>query len=147
MSSCSGNNKTKVHGNVHTHTGRGQSPSGSGGFTLLEVIIAVAILGASLAILLGAVNKNLILASRSKNLSIASSLAQQKLGEIELAGYPEVGEEQGVFEESPGFSWYLSVLPYNIEQLGTEIRVVLLTVTWDEGQKELTVATAISNYR
>lgn len=125
----------------------GRSSSAMRGFTLLEVIIAVAILGASLAILLGAVNKNLVLASRSKNLSIASSLAQQKLGEIELDGYPEVGEEQGVFEESPGFSWYLSVLPYDIQQLGTEIRVVMLTVTWDEGQKVFTVATAISNYR
>ena len=147
MSSSSGNNKIRVHKNLLTHPRRGQSSSGTRGFTLLEVIIAVAILGASLAILLGAVNKNLILASRSKNLSIASSLAQQKLGEIELAGYPEVGEEQGVFEESPGFNWHLNVLPYNIAQLGTEIRVVLLTVTWDEGQKEFTVATAISNYR
>ena len=117
------------------------------GFSLLEVIIAVAILGASLAILLGAVNKNLVLASRSKNLTIASSLAQQKMGEIELAGYPEEGEDQGVFEESPGFNWYLRVLPYDIEQLGTEIRVVILTITWDEGQKEFTVATAISNYK
>ncbi len=144
MSSSSGNNKTK---DLCIHAGRGQSSSGTPGFTLLEVIIAVAILGASLAVLLGAVNKNLILASRSKNLSIASSLAQQKLGEIELTGYPEVGEEQGVFEESPSFNWYLTVLPYDIQQLGTEIRVVLLTVTWDEGQKEFTVATAISNYR
>ena len=117
------------------------------GFSLLEVIIAVAILGSSLAILLGAVNKNLVLASRSKNLSIASSLAQQKLGEIELAGYPEIGEEQGVFEESPGFTWYLNVLPYDVQQLGTEIRIVILTVAWDEGQKDFTVATAISNYR
>lgn len=118
-----------------------------GGFSLLEVIIAVAILGASLAILLGAVNKNLVLASRSKNLTIASSLAQQKMGEIELAGYPEEGEDQGVFEQSPGFNWYLRVLPYDIEQLGTEIRVVILTITWDEGQKDFTVATAISNYK
>lgn len=125
----------------------GRSFSGHRGFTLLEVIIAVAILGASLAILLGAVNKNLILASRSKNLSIASSLAQQKLGEIELEGYPEIGEERGVFEESPGFGWYLTVLPYDIAQLGTEIRIVILTVTWDEEQKEFTVATAISNYK
>lgn len=117
------------------------------GFSLLEVIIAVAILGASLAILLGAVNKNLVLASRSKNLTIASSLAQQKMGEIELAGYPEEGEDQGVFEEAPSFNWYLRVLPYDIEQLGTEIRVVILTITWDEGQKDFTVSTAISNYR
>ena len=129
------------------HAVSGRSSSAMRGFSLLEVIIAVAILGASLAILLGAVNKNLVLASRSKNLSIASSLAQQKLGEIELDGYPEVGEEQGVFEESPGFSWYLSVLPYDIQQLGTEIRAVMLTVTCDQGQKEFTVATAISNYR
>ena len=119
----------------------------SRGFSLLEVIIAVAILGASLAILLGAVNKNLVLASRSKNLTIASSLAQQKMGEIELQGYPQEGEDSGVFEEAPGFNWYLRVLPYDIEQLGTEIRVVILTVTWDEEQKDFTVATAISNHR
>lgn len=147
MSSSSGDKKPSVLTKEHVRKGTGRSSSKERGFTLLEVVVAVAILGASLAILLGAVNKNLILASRSKNLSIASSLAQQKLGEIELKGYPEIGEEQGVFEESPGFTWHLTVLPYNIEQLGAEIRVVILAVTWDEGQKEFTVATAISNYR
>ena len=45
--------------------------SAKNGFTLLEVIIAVAIMGASMAILLGAVNRNLVLASKSKNQSIA----------------------------------------------------------------------------
>jgi general secretion pathway protein I len=116
------------------------------GFTLLEVIIAVAIIGSSLAILLGAVNKNLILASQSKNLSIASFLAQRKLGEVEIGGFPEVGDQQGTFEDNPEFKWYVSVQPYNIEQLGTEIRIVILTITWDEGNKEFTVATAISNH-
>jgi general secretion pathway protein I len=116
------------------------------GFTLLEVIIAVAIIGSSLAILLGAVNKNLILASQSKNLSIASFLAQRKLGEVEIGGFPEVGDQQGAFEDNPEFKWYVSVQPYNIEQLGTEIRIVILTITWDEGNKEFTVATAISNH-
>ena len=88
------------------------------GFTLLEVIIAVAIIGSSLAILLGAVNKNLILASQSKNLSIASFLAQRKLGEVEIGGFPEVGDQQGTFEDNPEFKWYVSVQPYNIEQIG-----------------------------
>ncbi len=117
------------------------------GFTLLEVIIAVAIIGSSLAILLGAVNKNLILASQSKNLTIASFLAQRKMGEIEIEGFPDLGDRNGVFEESPEFKWYLSVQPYNIEQLGTEIRIVILTVSWDEGHREFKVATAISNYK
>ncbi|MGD9652592.1 MAG: prepilin-type N-terminal cleavage/methylation domain-containing protein [Candidatus Dadabacteria bacterium] len=119
----------------------------SRGFTLLEVIIAVAIIGSSLAILLGAVNKNLLMASQSKNITIASFLAQKKLGEIELIGLPDIGNQQGVFEEAPDFSWYLSVQPYNIEQLGADIRIVILTITWDEGNKEFTVGTAMSDYK
>ncbi|MCL4245466.1 MAG: prepilin-type N-terminal cleavage/methylation domain-containing protein [Candidatus Dadabacteria bacterium] len=119
---------------------------GSRGFTLLEVIIAVAIIGSSLAILLGAVNKNLLMASQSKNITIASFLAQKKLGEIELIGFPDIGNQEGVFEEAPDFRWYLSVQPYNIEQLGADIRIVILTITWDEGNKEFTVGTAMSDY-
>jgi general secretion pathway protein I len=117
------------------------------GFTLLEVIIAVAIMGASMAILLGSVNRNLVVASKSKNQSIAYSLAQQKLGEIELQGYPQVGLDQGTFEEFPGFNWYVNVLPYDIEQLGTEIRIVMVDIAWDEGNQVFKVATAISNYK
>ena len=117
------------------------------GFTLLEVIIAVAIMGASMAILLGSVNRNLVVASKSKNQSIAYSLAQQKIGEIELEGYPQVGLDQGTFEEFPGFNWYVNVLPYDIEQLGTEIRIVMVDIAWDEGNQVFKVATAISNYK
>ena len=117
------------------------------GFTLLEVIIAVAIMGASMAILLGSVNRNLVVASKSKNQSIAYSLAQQKIGEIELQDYPQVGLDQGTFEEFPGFNWYVNVLPYDIEQLGTEIRIVMVDIAWDEGNQVFKVATAISNYK
>lgn len=124
---------------------RGKGSGKAHGFTLLEVIIAVAIVGSTLAILLGAVNKNLVLASQSKNLSISSFLAQKKMGEIEIEGYPEIGTEEGVFEEAPDFRWYLSVQPYNIEQLGAEIRIVILTITWNEGNNEFTVATAVSD--
>jgi general secretion pathway protein I len=125
---------------------RSRAKTRNAGFTLLEVIIAVAIIGSSLAILLGAVNKNLILASESKNLSIGSFLAQRQLSEIELGGYPDVGEQEGTFQDYPEFKWHESVQPYDIQQLSIEIRIVVLTISWDQGNKEFSVATAISNH-
>ncbi|MBI4228703.1 MAG: prepilin-type N-terminal cleavage/methylation domain-containing protein [Deltaproteobacteria bacterium] len=116
------------------------------GFTLLEVLVAVAILGAGLAVLLGAVNRNLIMASQSKNLSIAGLLAQRRLAEIELEGYPEIREEQGQFEEAPEFRWFLSVRPFEISNLDTKIRIIILRITWDDGKKDFQVSMALSDY-
>jgi type II secretion system protein I len=116
------------------------------GFTLLEVLVAVAILGAGLTVLLGAVNRNLIMASQSKNLSIAGLLAQRKMAEVELEGYPEIKQEQGQFEEAPEFNWYLTIVPYQIANLDTEIRIVILRITWDDGKKDFQVSMALSDY-
>ena len=116
------------------------------GFTLLEVLVAVAILGAGLTVLLGAVNRNLIMASQSKNLSIAGLLAQRKMVEVELEGYPEIRQEQGQFEEAPEFKWFLTVVPYHIANLDTEIRIAILRITWDDGKKDFQVSMAFSDY-
>jgi len=114
---------------------------------LLEVLIAVVILGSSLAVLLSSVNRNLILASDSKNLSIARMLAQNRMSEIELEGYPEITEEDGEFEEYPGFKWYLSVTPLEISTLETDIRVVRMLITWDNESKNFEITLAMSDFR
>jgi type II secretion system protein I len=116
------------------------------GFTLLEVLIAVAILGSAFAVILGTVNRNLILASDSKNLTIAEELIQTKITEIELEGFPESREEEGEFEEAPGFKWFLSIKPVTIPVLG-EIRTVRLLITWDDGRKDLEVTLAMSELK
>ena len=116
------------------------------GFSLLEVLVAVAILGAGLTVLLGAVNRNLIMASESRNISIAGLLAQRKMAEVELEGYPEIRQEQGQFEDAPDFNWFLSVVPYEIPSLDTEIRIVILRITWDDGKKDFQVSMALSDY-
>jgi general secretion pathway protein I len=117
------------------------------GFTLLEVLIAVVILGSTLAVLLSSVNRNLILASDSKNLSIARMLAQNKMSEIELEGYPDLKEEEGEFKEYPEFKWYLSVTPLKISSLDTDIRVVRLLITWDNENKDFEITLAMSDYQ
>ncbi|MGQ0794020.1 MAG: type IV pilus modification PilV family protein [Deltaproteobacteria bacterium] len=118
-----------------------------GGFTLLEVLVALAILGLSLTVLLGAVNRNLALASKSRNLTVAEALAQKKITEIELEGYPEIREESGEFEESPGFRWFLSINPLPIAQLGIELRVINLEVQWDGGRENFIITLATSEFR
>lgn len=128
-------------------SGSKQTSKATLGFTLLEVLVAVAILGSALAVLLSAVNRNLIIASDSKNLAIAGMLAQKKLSEIELEGFPEPRREQGEFEEAPGFRWQLSVIPINIRQLGIEIRAIYLVVMWDEGKKDFEITMAMSDIR
>ena len=116
------------------------------GFTLLEVLVAVVIMGSTLAVLLGAVNRNLVLASDSKNLSIARMLAQNKISEIELGGYPSDTEEEGQFEDFPEFKWYLTVVPLNIAALETDIKIVKLLVTWDNDEHDFEITLAMSNY-
>ncbi|TDJ05800.1 MAG: prepilin-type N-terminal cleavage/methylation domain-containing protein [Deltaproteobacteria bacterium] len=116
------------------------------GFTLLEVLVAVVILGSTLAVLLGAVNRNLVLASDSKNISIARMLAQNKMSELELAGYPSDTSDEGEYEDFPGFKWYLSVVPLNISSLETDIKIVKLLVTWDNDQQDFEITLAMSDY-
>ncbi|MEE9253228.1 MAG: type II secretion system protein [Thermodesulfobacteriota bacterium] len=109
------------------------------GFSLLEVLVAVVILGSSAAVLLGAVNSSLLQSARSKNLILAGSLAQKKLAEIELTGQPEPFEDQGEFEEAPGFAWTLVIEPAAMPRLGSELMLVRLVITWDEGTEDFEI--------
>ena len=115
------------------------------GFTLLEVVIAVAIIGVSLMMLLSAVNRNLDIAGKSRDSQIAALLAQQMLTEIEMEGFPDIREEEGKFQDYPGFEWFLSVLPYNLSLVETNIRIVRVLIVWNDGNDEFEVSTAISN--
>ena len=114
------------------------------GFTLLEVIVAVGLIGLSLSIILGIVNRDIDIAAKARNAQIASNLAQNIITEIELEGYPSVGEDSGSFEQEEGFEYYVTVSPYNLSQLRTDIRIVRVLITWDEGNEDFEIWRAIS---
>ena len=103
------------------------------GFTLLEVLISLSIIAIVLITCLRAQNQSIRLYHLSRDMSIATILARQKMGEIELAGFPELGEEGGDFEdEFPEFSWQRSVSTTPFE----EARRVALSIMWKEGIRE-----------
>ena len=71
------------------------------GFTLMEVLIAMAILALALPILLGLRNWDLNLQSRAADITAATMLAQEKLIEAELSPVYPVGETTGDFRNPP----------------------------------------------
>lgn len=117
---------------------RGRGPGA--GFTLIEIVIALAILSISLIVLLGLRNRDLALAAYSRHLTEATLLARQKIGEISLAGFPDLGEREGGFDADPdhvgladrsGYRWRQEVrqTPYPDDV----VRELTLTVSWKEG--------------
>lgn len=89
------------------------------GFTLLEVMIAVAILAVSLLAIFNLQSTSLLGSARAQKISVASLLARQKMAEV-LMGiekgipkgeFPEEKEESGTFdqEKHPDYSWKVTI--------------------------------------
>lgn len=92
----------------------------SPGFTLLEVLIAIAILGVSLITLFELFSGGLRLGRTSEDYLKATLFAQKKMNELRLANFTlKEGEESGKFEEDPNYLWTAIVEPFE-RDLGLE---------------------------
>jgi len=72
------------------------------GFTLLEVLVATAILGVAVVTLLGLHGRNLSLASEAETLTVAGTLAGDVLAAAKLDPDIVVGQMKGKFAASRG---------------------------------------------
>lgn len=89
---------------------RWQSGNRIGGFTLLEVMIAVALIAIALVTLIGAQAQSVAIATGSRFDTMASMLAQWKLTEVHLQDFEQLNDATGNFgEQYPHFSWKLEV--------------------------------------
>jgi general secretion pathway protein I len=104
------------------------------GFTLLEILVAVAILGVALVSLLALHARNLRLFSESQDVTVAGLLASRLAAETQAREFPAVGTESGTFvglDEEPStefgertggnlatrFSWRREVESTGLENL------------------------------
>lgn len=112
------------------------------GFTLLEVMIAVAVLGISLVITMQLFGGALRSASLSRRYTEAVFLARHKLEELSLDDRLQAGGQAGDFaDESAAFSWQAEVSPYTTSsptltneeaKARPQVLQIKLTVSWEE---------------
>jgi len=105
------------------------------GFTLLEVMIAVAIIAIAFMAVLGSQSQGLSLSGESRFNRTAALLAQGKMAEIEaVKDRGDLNSDSGDFgEEFPGYTWQLSVnevLFDGAEKISNRLKQIDLEVFW-----------------
>ena len=81
------------------------------GFTLMEVMFALALIGISLATLLASQSQGLSLANEAKFYTTAAFLAQAKMAELEVADTGSLMSDSGEFDEElyPDYHWEVEI--------------------------------------
>ena len=108
------------------------------GFTLLEVVVAIAILGMGMAGLLALFSGSLRLAGGSRDTSAAAVYASQRLEEALLAPDPAEGEEKGPFGDKYRWVARTTFLPPEGDGPYRPVRIQV-TVSWGEPGAEQSV--------
>jgi len=106
------------------------------GFTLLEVMIALAIIAMVLVTVLASQSQSLSLAGEAKFNTTAALLAQSKLAEIEAENPENLASDSGDFGENfPGYHWDLTVSSPGFagaEEALDYLKQIDLVVSWGE---------------
>lgn len=124
------------------------SPDFQTGFTLLEILLAVAILGLAVTVIMQQFSAGLRIGRVSNTYTTATIYATQKLEELQVEEEIEEKEDSGSFED--GYSWRVRIEPYEdyleeeddeglFEHLPLEMYRLESVVWWDEGKKEKSI--------
>lgn len=109
------------------------------GFTLLEVMVALAIIATALVTLLGSHLISLNLAQKNKEQTMQSLLARQKLEESFITPFDSLQNDSGDFGPAhPEYKWELEVENADVENLKK------ITIIVQSSEDELTLETMVA---
>jgi len=102
------------------------------GFTLVEVMVALAVIAFAFVGLLGLHGRNIKAIARDQSLTRATLLARELVSQIQFqvstGGLQDLSDSHGTFEGYPGFRWERVVVPTELD----EVRQVVVRVVWDD---------------
>ena len=110
------------------------------GFTLLEVMVALAIIGIALVVILGLAQRSILVNQRLQQMTHATLLAKQRMAEIETGLFGTDSRSTGTFNEpNQNFNWRAVYSPTAIDG----IEQIDLSVLWgDEKENEFVTLTS-----
>jgi general secretion pathway protein I len=113
------------------------------GFTLLEVLIALAIMAIVLVAVYRLHSQTLSMEAANRFYTQAPLLAQSKMAQLEASSSEVVAGDSGDFgEKFPGYSWSVSTEEISAEALGEDaedLKRIDVTVSLNEDEYEYTV--------
>jgi general secretion pathway protein I len=117
-----------------------------GGFTLLEVIVAMALFAAGIVVVFRLYSGALRLAAGSRDASASSIYARQRMEEALLVPDPVEGVERGTFGDRYRWEVTTSVVPQEEEKPYDEIHI-RVAVSWLDGSDERAVDLSANRWR
>ena len=105
------------------------------GFMLVEILVTLAIMAAVLPALLNAFASAARNQALSDNSTTALYLLKFQMAQIEMEGFPDVGEASGEFGENSRYRWDSIIEDIESEEI-ENIRRVQVTVTWIHKNRE-----------
>ena len=108
------------------------------GFTLLEVMIALAVMAIVLVSVYRMHSQSLTMNTAARFYTLAPLLAQNKMAELEMLSAEGFPEDSGDFgEQYPGYSWRTSLVDVSSEVLGEvaeDLKQIDLTISYNDNQ-------------
>ncbi len=112
-------------------------PISGGGFTLVEVMVAMCIIGIVVTAVFRMQSQTIMMNNRSRFYTTAPLLAQGKMAEVDTSS-EEVTDSSGDFgEDFSGYTWNISlekVESEELDELVSDLKKVDVTVLYNEGE-------------
>lgn len=107
----------------------------AGGFTLMEVMVAVAVVAIALTAVYRMYAQTLFMDARGRFDTVAVMLARQKLADIDMGDLKDLGSDSGDFgKDYPGYQWQIqseAVSSDLLKQDGPTLIRVIVTIRFD----------------